>query len=499
MDMKCHSTIIGISHNIIWPYLLLAALFIGCASHPENVRDIDEQPAIFPDYVGVTIPVGIAPLDFAMVDDSVTTIDVEITGEKGGSIHANGEYADFDIDDWHQLVEANKGSKLTVSVCAEKEGQWVKYRDFSIYVSNHALEEWGITYRRIAPGYSLYSDMGIYQRDLSSFDEEALLLNSQSDGACINCHTSNRTNPDQYVFHVRGPHGATVIHRKGEDEILKARNELLGGSMVYPSWHPDGHHCAFSTNKTAQQFHMSDSNRIEVYDTQSDVFVYNTETHRIIQDSLLSKKEWSENVPVFSPDGKWLYYITALGQDYPKDFDKQRYSLCRIAFDAEKGAFGHEVDTLIKASTTGKSVTWPRPSYDGRYIMYTQIDYGYFSVWHVESDLWLLDLQTGETRRMDEVNSDEPESFHNWNVNSRWFLFTSRRDDGLYTRIYFSSMGDDGKATKPFLLPQRNPKRYYARLLDSYNTPEFAARPIDIDARTMGQRIDSDIRINTGE
>ena len=179
-------------------YILLSVLLVSsCTETVTDAKQEPAQPQIYPDYLGVTIPVGIAPLDFAMVDDSVTTIDVEITGEKGGSIHANGEYADFDIDDWHQLVEANKGSKLTVSVCAEKEGQWVRYRDFPIYVSSHALEEWGITYRRIAPGYSLYSDMGIYQRDLSSFDEEALLLNSQSDGACINCHTPNRTNPDQ--------------------------------------------------------------------------------------------------------------------------------------------------------------------------------------------------------------------------------------------------------------------------------------------------------------
>lgn len=160
---------------------------------------------------------------------------------------------------------------------------------------------------------------------------------------------------------------------------------------------------------------------------------------------------------------------------------------------------GHEVDTLISAHATGKSVTWPRPSYDGRYIMYTQIDYGYFSVWHVESDLWLLDLQTGATRPLDEVNSHESESYHNWNVNSHWFLFTSRRDDGLYTRIYLSSIDDDGRATKPFMLPQRDPKRYYSRLLDSYNTPEFTARPVEMDARTMGIRIDSDERIDTAK
>ena len=100
-------------------------------------------------------------------------------------------------------------------------------------------------------------------------------------------------------------------------------------------------------------------------------------------------------------------------QFYPTDYDKECYSLCRVAFDAHTGRLGEQVDTLINTTVTGKSVTWPRPSYDGRYIMYTQTDFGYFSVWHPEADLWLLDLETGETRSIDEVNSKRAESFHN--------------------------------------------------------------------------------------
>ncbi len=119
--------------------------------------------------------------------------------------------------------------------------------------------------------------------------------------------------------------------------------------------------------------------------------------------------------------------------------------------------------------------------------MYTQVDYGYFSIWHPEADLWLLDLRgdegevTGDKRPLDEVNSDRSDSFHNWSLNSRWFLFTSRRDDGLYTRVYFSSIDDAGHATKPFMLPQRNPKVFYRLLLHSYNTPDFTLHKVVTD------------------
>ena len=245
-------------------------------------------------------------------------------------------------------------------------------------------------------------------------------------------------------------------------------------------------------------FHTANpKKRIEVYDSSSDVFVYDTETRTIIRDTLIMKKYWAENTPAFSPDGKWLYFTTARRQVYPTDYDKEKYSLCRVSFDETTGKIGTEVDTLVSADKTGKSVTWPRLSYDGRFLMYTQADYGYFSIWHPEADLWLLDLESGETRAMDEVNSARAESFHNWSTNNRWFLFTSRRDDGLYTRVYLSYIDKQGKATKPFLLPQRNPKEFYQRLLYSYNTPDFASRAIETKQESLIRQLTNDSRIAT--
>ena len=474
-------------------WCLMLCLITSCISHPHDVTESNRLPSIYPDYVEVTIPVGIAPLNFAMTDQHVTTVDVKVKGSKMGEIHTSGVYAEFDIDDWHQLLEDNQGGQLEVTVCAEIDDRWTQYKSFSIYVSEHPLEEWGITYRRVPPSYKIYSKMGIYQRELSTFEETPILENTLSAGMCLNCHTANRTNPEQYVFHVRGPHGATIIHRQGKEELLKARNDSLGGSMVYPYWHPGGRFCAFSTNSTAQMFHLANNKRIEVYDTTSDVFVYDTETNTTLRDTIIMKTDWAENCPAFSPDGKWLYYITAKQQVYPTDYDKERYSLCRVAFDVTTGKIGQQADTLISANHTSKSITWPRPSYDGRYLMYTQADYGYFSIWHPEADLWLLDLQSGVSRPMNEVNSALAESFHNWSANSHWFLFTSRRDDGLYTRIYLSSF-ENGKATKPFMLPQQHPKRYYQQLLYSFNTPDFTSRPVIIDTRKMGRRINDSHR-----
>lgn len=488
----------GMSYRIL--LLMLPFLLWGCGSRPDNVQKAATPPPIFPDYVGVTVPVGIAPLNFAVVPekDNVQRVDVTVRGADGRELHANGKYADFDTEKWHKLTQANRGKDLTVTVCARIDGNWVQYNDFKIHVSPNPLDQWGLTYRRIAPGYEVYSKMGIYQRDLGNFDEFPIIENTMTDGQCYNCHTPNRTNPKEYVFHVRGEHGATLIYKDGKCTWLNAKNDDIGGSMVYPYWHPKGRYCAFSTNQTRQGFHISGPKRLEVFDMSSDIFVYDTKENRLLLDTLLRTKVWSENTPSFSPDGKWLYFTTARQQNYPLGHKDQKYNLCRIAFDEATGSFGDRVDTLFNASAIGKSVTWPRPSYDGKYILFTLCDYGYFSIWHKESDQWLLSLATGKARPADEINSTDADSFHNWSDNSRWIVFTSRRHDGLYSHLYLAGMDDNGRFTKPFLLPQKNPLEYYRQSLFSFNTPDFTKSKVEFDSREAVNAILSDERVPVG-
>lgn len=65
---------------------LLVLVIMGCHSKPVDVKEVAELPVIWPDYVGVTIPTDIAPLNFSMADDEVESVDVEVKGSKTGSI-----------------------------------------------------------------------------------------------------------------------------------------------------------------------------------------------------------------------------------------------------------------------------------------------------------------------------------------------------------------------------------------------------------------------------
>jgi Tol biopolymer transport system component len=297
-------------------------------------------------------------------------------------------------------------------------------------------------------------------------------------------------------LHIRGPHGATLLrHHDGPLAAYNTKTDQTLGFCVYPYWHPSGRYIAYSTNTTRQLFHSSDPNRIEVFDEASDVQVYDVEKNELILSSLLKQDSTYETFPVFSADGRSLYFCAA--RALPEDshqLDSIRYNLCRIDFDPATGTSGSRIDVIVDAATLHKSVSFPRPSYDGRFLCYTLSDYGQFSIWHHEADLYLLDLSTGESRPMDGANSDDTESFHNWSTNSRWLVLSSRRDDGLFTRPYFCHVDANGTVSKAFMLPQRNPRRFYRDRFLSFNVPEFVIAPTHFDGRKASRIINDDYR-----
>ena len=197
--------------TIIPFYLLTFLLFLAaCTETVSDAKQEPGQPDIYPDYLGVTIPVNIAPLNFSMANEKALLVDAVITDRHGHSLHSQGDEAvEFDIDDWHALLGQNRGDSLSVIVSAKYDDGWHTYRPFSIYVSADSID-YGLCYRLIEPGYEVWSKMGIYERDLSTFDERALIENTQFEG-CVNCHSFNRGNPADMSLHIRGPHGATLL------------------------------------------------------------------------------------------------------------------------------------------------------------------------------------------------------------------------------------------------------------------------------------------------
>lgn len=470
----------------VYAYILcMAWLCLGaCTSHfPKIDKQIDAYPSIYPDYVEVTIPPRIAPLCFGLQEEMDEAIARFSSGEQSFEVSYQANTFQIPMDEWEKLLGESVGESIQIEVAVRKADGWYAYRPFEWHVSPDSMDSY-LAYRRIAPGYELWNHLGIYQRDLTSFEETPIVENYQTGENCMNCHSFCNRRPDLFLFHMRQKFGGTYLVRGKEVEKLNTKTPETISDLVYPSWHPGGRFIAFSTNTTRQFFHPNDPNRIEVYDMESDVVVYDSEKHELVTAPALFSKQAFETFPTFSADGKRLYFCSAEARNMPQEFRKVKYSLCSIAFDPETRTFGTEVDTLYSALREGRSVSFPRVSPDGRFLLYTLFDYGNFSIWHKEADLYLLDLQTGQSRCLTEVNSPDVESYHAWSSNGRWIVFSSRRGDGLYTRPYLAHISEEGRASKPFVLPQKT-RDFYVEFMQSYNIPEFVQGRVEVSSRTL--------------
>ena len=477
-------------------YLLVAltAISLVLVSCSQDAVLREELPQIFPDYIGVTVPAGIAPLNFDLTQE-YSKVYARVSDRHGNSITAKGRYAGFNVKKWHKLTEENVGETLSITVAGYKDGKWEQFLPFVIYVSEYPLTDYGLTYRKFAPGYETYSKIGIYQRNIHNFDEEPILEGTLLPGQCMGCHTANATDPDQFLFHLRGVHGATVVQRDGERKWLETKTDSTISRAAYSYWHPSGEYIAHSNNIIRQLFWTGNNERyIEVYDGASDVVVHNVEEDYLIRSPYLMTEDF-ETYPVFSSDGKTLYFCSAPKVDVPAQAEDLHYNLCSISFDKDTETFGDQVDTLINASAAGKSVTLPRPSYDGRWILYSYADFGCFPINHKESDLWLMDLQDGSTHPLERANSSYTESFHNWSSDSHWILFSSRRGDSLYSCVYLAEIDEDGNASKAFLLPQKDPA-FYHKTLFTFNVPDFTKDKVKFKASAAFKEAFSDQRIH---
>ena len=450
------------------------------------------KPSVFPDYTDVTVPSNIAPLNFVINGKKTSYRTLFESGNYKFLI--KGSKVCIPIRKWRELTSRNTDIRVTVFI--KEETGWIQMAPFGIHIAQE-IDPY-VSYRIIPPSFETYQRLSINQRNLTNFKEKVIYANSMAmktdSRQCINCHHFRNYHTDEMQFHIRQYLGGTVLLTQGHLHKINLKTDSTISAGVYPAWNPVNNFIAYSTNRTFQSLHTNNTNRVEVFDEESDLILYNTDDNTV---SIIENDSTElECFPAWSPDGSTLYYVSAhIGS--PSLFKKTggalahsqtiRYNLYSKSFNPQDHSWGpHEL--IIPADSLGQSITLPRVSPDGRWLMFTMGVQGVFHIWHKDSELCLMDLTDGSYRLIDEINSPEVESYHSWSSNGRWVIFSTRRDDGAYTRLYIAHMDEQGKFSKPFQLPQKDPE-FSSKFMYSYNIPEFTVEPVKISARKLASFI----------
>lgn len=446
-----------------------------------------------PDYFGVEVPPNIAPLNFDVT--GAERVRTTMRTADGDNLSVDGGEVRWPAKAWRNFLMRHAGEAYELVVELDGKTAGVATNRISRFpIDTH------LTYRLIRPGYSDFGAIGIWQRDLTGFAERPLYRNVQhAYKQCVNCHTYNAADPKTYLFQSRlERHGTQIVSAK----YGRLRRDIRlpnGLACTYPAWHPSGDFIAFSANETFQVFYETAPDRIEVADIRSDLLLYSLADDQVLP--VETAPEFLESFPAWDPAGRTLF--TSRARLAPEDVklresDQFRkgnhsafasitnlhYDLVARTFNPAKRTFSAP-QLLMDGIASRRSVTFPRVSPDGRWLVMTVGPCGVFHIWHKSADLWILDLQKGTTRSLDELNGPNADSYHCFSKNGRWMVFSSRRDDGAYTRPYFAAFDPGtGRFSKPFILPAENPAEH-GRRMQSYNVPEFSAGAVAESPRDL--------------
>lgn len=487
--------------------VVITTVVWGCApSVPASYEEAEGPAVVSPDNFGATLPSNIAPLNFRILQSDASEVVTRLHTRKGGEVVAGGRDVSFEEKEWRTLLQEASGDTLFCDIYMKADGNWQHLPTQHFLIAEETIDPY-ITYRLIRPSYVTYEELTINERCLENFDERVIYENMRFEdsdqGQCINCHLPRDWNRNaQSQFHVRQAFGGTVFIDGDQVTKVNLKTDSTLSAGVYPAWHPTQNLIAYSVNETGQVFHTLDPQKVEVIDYASDLILYDVDANTVQHIDRTASE--LESFPTWSPDGRTLYYISAhytpradnIDADLDSNYDSLHYNLYARDFDLQSRRFGPR-RLIFDAESMGKSASVPRVSPDGKYLLFTLADYGQFHIWHKSADLWCLSLDSTDTQAnvqpLQAINSPESESYHGWSSDGCWILFSSRRDDGNYTRLYISYFDKDGRAHKPFRLPQYSADSDDL-LLRSYNAAEFLVKPVQPTPQQLCKAIKADAK-----
>ena len=408
-------------------------------------------------------------------------------------------------DVWDAIRQnAAGGKRVTLRVKGILRGRFLSKGRESVHrsrivaftVAEHPADN-AVIYRRVAPPFYSKKTPNMFVRDVREKTDRVFLGSRRR--YCFNCHTfssksgtrgklalqvrySGRRDLDHHTFFSV----YDIDRREGRRTILPFKIQMT----TWMSWSPDETLLAFSGNQQITAYLPITLETQSIGQPSSDIGVYDLAAQRAALLPGASDDNTLELYPYWTPEGDALVYSSAPAGRHPIH---TQYELMVIRYNHGKG--GQPV-ALLPPPNEGEK---PRSSYfarfspDGRWLSWVSSDYG--SLIKASSDIYLFDWKnrTKPGTRPKKLASNAPfaaDSWHSWSSNSRWLVFASKRDDGVFARLYLTHINDNGDASPAVRLPLNDPT---VRI--SFNIPEFVRDVPPVDDRDLFRGVNADAKV----
>jgi len=437
-------------------------------------------------YDGSSFPRNFAPPRIRWEDLTSTAWRVEIQAPAWSEpVRATTSERFWQVDQatWDRIRSENLGEWVTVRVrgCVFEDGKRVGdavYTDsVRIRISTYPADPL-IVYRMVSPLFSPLKTPDIFYRHIESFDERMFLPGAKK--YCTNCHSFPGA-PDlqqedlKLAIAVRSQLDRTDLKRiLGLYDFEKREAKTLNINSFFMSWDPEGRNVAVTGGHQVKVRPLITLETQEFYVVTADILIVDASKEDLSEGTPLpgaSTGEYMESFPSWSPDGKTICFARALEMP-AAEFVERQFDLCLVPYNDGEGG---EATLVPGGSQDGFSNFAGRFSPDGKWLAFTKCDYS--SLVAPTSDLWIISTEPESIARPLECNYPfAMDSHHSWSSNSRWLLFASKRDDGIFATIYFTEIDEEGHASPPVELSVNR------ETMLCFNVPEFLKLDPGIDA-----------------
>jgi hypothetical protein len=340
-----------------------------------------------------------------------------------------------------------------------------------------------VIYRLVGVPFSIQRAPNTFTRDIRSFSVRPFLLGREQ--YCFNCHTfSSKTGTEGKVSYQCRYLGLDpqplrtyfAIYDLERQQGWRVELPFQVQMTTFVSWSPDGTKLALSANQYIVAAQPVTLETQLAGENTSDLAIYDLSRREAWLLPGADRPDRLEIYPRWTPDGEAIVFCSSSIGRHPAFVP---FDLAIIPFNDGKGGAARLVPG---ASANGRSNYYPRFSPDGRWLSFCQCDGG--DLIRPSSDIFLMPATLEDEPHMLESNVPfAADSWHSWSSNSRWLVFASKRDDGIYARLYFTEIDEEGHASAAVRLPLREDT------LTSFNIPEFVAAQPSVSERQLFEAI----------
>ncbi len=444
-------------------------------------------------YEGAAFPCNLAPPEVRWEDsiNDLWMVTVALPGEdRPLRVISRKKRWRFSENTWRDIRERCKGKHFTVEVrgCRaegdRRVGEDVYLDQVQVRISEYPVDP-VVVYRLVSPLFHGFKTPDIWYRNTSDFREGVFLPGK---GAyCTNCHVfspapGSGARVSQMGIAVRDQVRQTIPRRiLGLYDFRTRQGRTLNINSFFMGWSPDGSKVAVTHGEVVLVRAPITLETQQFYVQVADIYIVDTSSLTVRPLPGASEAESMENFPTWSADGKTIIFSKA--EEIPTTavaVPGRKFDLYQVPYNDGKG--GKPIP-IKGASFNDKSDFAARYSPDGRWIAFNQAESA--SLVEPTADLYILpaDAQDAFPRKL-ECNVDNAmDSHHSWSSNSRWLLFATKRDDGIFARIYLTEIDEQGRASPPVALPLAEEP------MMCFNVPEFLAYSGRIDSESILEEI----------